>query len=180
VNHITHPRLPCRCRYFPIFFYKNLSLSPVAVQLVYVITPVGLASFMFMAQKVGKRFGRIRTTVAFKWTGIALMLLMVSAYTHHMPTWFVCALYIFRTAFMNSCSPLTRSVLMDNVPSDERGKWAALESVNMFSWSGSAALGGVLVHIVGILTLFRITALTQFLSSLFLVLLVALGKDTIE
>jgi hypothetical protein len=69
-------------------------------------------------------------------------------------------------------------MLMDNVPSHERGRWSALESVNMFSWSGSAALGGVLVGWVGIVPLFAITASIQFVSSLVVVSL--FGVDTIE
>ena len=66
---------------------------------------------------------------------------------------------------MNSTGALSRSVLMDNVTKDERGKWSALESVNMFSWSGSAALGGLLVDLVGILPLFAIMASLQFVGT---------------
>ena len=67
---------------------------------------------------------------------------------------------------------------MDNVPSHERGKWSVLESVNMFSWSGSAALGGMLVGWFGIVELFAITAAIQLVSSL--VVLSLFGVDTKE
>lgn len=67
---------------------------------------------------------------------------------------------------------------MDNVPSNERGKWSALESVNMFSWSGSAAIGGFLVGVLGIVPLFAITASIQFISSLLVMAL--FGVDTTE
>ena len=53
---------------------------------------------------------------------------------------------------------------MDNVPKEERGKWASLESVNMFSWSGSAALGGILVERKGILFNFCFTAVLQLIA----------------
>lgn len=96
---------------------------------------------------------------------------MVLAYkaTHNVVL--VCILFVLRTGFMNATSPLTRSMLMDNVPSHERGKWSALESVNMFSWSGSAALGGVLVGLFGIVRLFAITAVIQLVSSLVVMML---------
>ena len=54
---------------------------------------------------------------------------------------------------------------MDNVPPSERGRWAALESLNMFSWSGSAALGGYLVGWIGMVPLFCMTAGIQFLGT---------------
>lgn len=37
---------------------------------------------------------------------------------------------------------LTKSVLNDYVSKANRAKWNSLESINVFSWSGSAALGG--------------------------------------
>ena len=67
--------------------------------------------------------------------------------------WLICSIYVVRTAFMNLTGALSWSVLMDNVPKDERGKWSTLESVNVFSCSGRDALGGLLVGLVGILPL---------------------------
>ena len=99
------------------------------------------------------------------------MLLMVLAYVNKLPTPIVVALYLFRTSTINSTGALTKSVLMDNVPRKERGKWAALDSVNMMSWSGSAALGGFLVGLEGILFNFTITASIQILGTLPLVFL---------
>lgn len=50
--------------------------------------------------------------------------------------------HLLRTALANSTRPLMRSVLMEVVPKQYRGKVNAFESITMFSWSGSAALGG--------------------------------------
>ena len=77
---------------------------------------------------------------------------------------------------MNSTSALTKSVLMDNIPKEERGKWSAMESVNMFSWSGSAALGGLLVGYEGIVFNFCVTACFQLLATLPLAALIATDK----
>jgi hypothetical protein len=72
---------------------------------------------------------------------------------------------------MNATSALTKSVLMDHVPKEERAKWSALESLNMFSWSGSAVLGGFLVDYRGIVFNFCFTACLQFVATMpFLVL----------
>jgi hypothetical protein len=165
-------------RFFPIFFVDNLKLSPVMVQVLYVVSPLLQATIMRKAQVIAKSYGRCHVAVAFKWMGLTFMLLMVSAYVCNLPTWSVCILYILRTAFMNATGGLTKSVLMDNVPQEERGKWAALESVNMFSWSGSAFLGGVLVGRVGLIPLFLVTASVQWTATLALVAL--FSHDTIE
>jgi len=175
-------------RYFPLFFVDRLHLGPVAVQSLYIVAPLLQAVLMKTSQRLAQTYGRCHVTVAFKWTGIALMFAMIAVYEgdpsnrngdddhHPSRTAWVCFLYVLRTGFINSCSALTRSMLMDHVPSHERGKWAALESVNMFSWSGSAALGGVLVGVFGIVRLFAITAIVQLVSSL--VVLLLWGVDT--
>ena len=152
-------------RYFPIFFVDNLRLSPVEVQVLYICSPLGMALLMRMAQRLSSSYGRLHVVVLHKWIGIALMIAMMVAYLSGLSKATVCALYVLRTAFMNSTGALTRSTLMDHVPSSERGKWSALESVNMFSWSGSAALGGVLVGICGLLPVFGVTAFLQFVAT---------------
>jgi predicted MFS family arabinose efflux permease len=165
-------------RFFPIFFVNNLKLSPVMVQVMYVVSPLMQAALMTRAQVLAKHFGRCHVAVAFKWIGISFMLLMILAYMSNLPTWAVCILYILRTSFMNATGGLTKSVLMDNVPQEERGKWSALESVNMFSWSGSAALGGVLVGTVGLIPLFVVTAGVQLTATFALIAM--FNHDTIE
>lgn len=158
-------------RYFPIFFCDNLKLGPVIVQVLYVISPVGQAILMHTGQVWSKSIGRCKMTVVFKWLGVCCMLLMIASYAMRLPRWCICVLYLLRTSFMNATSALTKSVLMDAVPKSERAKWSALESINMFSWSGSAALGGVLVGFEGIVFNFIVTFCIQFLATLPLVLI---------
>ena len=163
-------------RYFPIFFLDNLKISPVAVQVLYFASPVIRALLIHVAQKLSKRFGRMRVVVALKWIGIALTISMIVTYLAGLSRWLVCIIYIVRSAFMNSTGALTRSMLMDNVPQEERGKWAALESINTFSWSGTAAIGGLLVAKFGIIPLFGSTAVVQFIATLPIVALLPYDK----
>lgn len=69
---------------------------------------------------------------------------------------------------------------MDNVPSEERAKWSALESINIFGWCGTAAVGGYLVERFqgNVLPVFYISALLQVVGSLPLVLLIRI--ETLE
>mmetsp|Transcript_1736 Transcript_1736/g.2403 ORF Transcript_1736/g.2403 Transcript_1736/m.2403 type:complete len:576 (-) Transcript_1736:146-1873(-) len=161
-------------RYYPIFFVKHLNLSPVKVQILYLVSPLLQTFLMSQGQKWSKRqqWGRCRIAAIYRWIGAVCMIGMILSYSaFHMPIWVTCAFFVIRTAFVNSTNPLTRSVLMDHVPKHERGKWSALESVNMVSWSGSAALGGALVKFEGILFNFWCTMGMQLLATIPLVLL---------
>jgi hypothetical protein len=77
-----------------------------------------------------------------------------------------CLLFVLRTSFMNCTQALTKSMLMDAVPSYERGRWSALEGLNSASWSGSAFVGGLFVARFGMVSIFYATATLQFLSTL--------------
>jgi len=152
-------------RYVSIFLFDNLSLSPITVQVIYMINPILQVGLRSQAQRLAGKYGRCRVTVCLKWIGIFLMLSMVISYKLGLPRAFICIILILRTSFMNSPAALTKSLLMDNVPTAERAKWASLESVNMFSWSGSAALGGILVEREGLLFNFCFTAGLQFIAT---------------
>lgn len=62
---------------------------------------------------------------------------------------------------MNASYPLTQSILMDFVPKDERARWKSLDSVTMFGWCGSAALGGMVADRYDYTYTFLITAIIQ-------------------
>ncbi|KAH8056758.1 major facilitator superfamily-like protein [Aureococcus anophagefferens] len=80
----------------------------------------------------------------------------------------VVVLYCCATWLMNCCMGLTRSVLNDYVRKAERARWNAAESINLFSWSGSAALGGYLIDRHGYRVTFLVTAAIQFVAALIL------------
>lgn len=152
-------------RYFPIFFLNSLKLSPSQVQIIFIVSMTTVALTGRISQYVGTKIGRIETTIIFKCSGSLLLLAMTSAYEFNMSSLTICALYLLRTALVNAPGALTRSVLMDHVPKQERGKWSALESVNTFSWSGSAAIGGILVGMRGVTFNFNVTAFLQFFAT---------------
>ena len=158
-------------RYFPIFFLSNLRLSPVLAQILYFFSVVCQIPLSIVAQRGAKRIGRCQMTVLLKWTGVACFVAMILSYIYRLSSVLISILWVSRTSFMNSCSALTKSIIMDSVPQRERGQWSALESVNMFSWSGSAFLGGILVGEEGILFNFCITSALQLIATIPLILL---------
>ena len=153
-------------RYFPIFFLSNLRLNPVIVQILFFSSVVCQIPLSIVAQRGAKRIGRCQMTVLFKWIGVLCFVSMILSYRYRLSNVLISILWIGRTSLMNSCSALTKSIIMDAVPQCERGKWSALESVNMFSWSGSAFLGGILVGEEGIIFNFTLTCCMQAIAIL--------------
>lgn len=82
-------------------------------------------------------------------------------------------------AVANATRPLVRSVLMDCVPRQHRGKVNAIDSIRTFSWSGSAAAGGWLIEKYGFQATFLITACIKLLAFLPLFPLLAYVPDGI-
>ena len=164
-------------RFFPLFFLDDLELSPIAVQALYIASPLTIIWLSKLARKISVKRGRCQTTVFFKWVGIASMAAMLLAYTRGASVYLVLALYLLRTVTMNCTKALTSSQLYDCVKKEERGKFTVLESVNMFSWSGSAAVGGFLVGEIGIVGNFAVTGTLQFVSTLPLLLLFGLASE---
>jgi MFS family permease len=168
-------------RYFPIFFMKSLNLHPTQVQILYIVAPLGQIIAAHFVQKATKKYGLLEPAVICRLTGILFMFAMMYSYQHmdNMPfgitpstsVRLTCVLYVLRTIFMNCTSGLTKGVLMDSVPKEERGKWSALESFNTATWSGSSFVGGILVGIYGISVNFYVTSIMQFVATLPLMLL---------
>lgn len=148
-------------KYFPLFFWRDCHFSPIATNAIYCGGPAGIAIAAHMAQKLSKRIGRVKTTLLTKLVGISLLVALSLVRTPPV----IVPLYLLRTWFMNCSSGLTRSILNENISHKNRAKWNAAESVNIFSWSGSAVLGGYIIEKKGYRFTFQITAALQLLSA---------------
>jgi len=189
-------------KYFPLFF-KELGFGSAAVQGIFLLVPVLISSFSFVAQKMGKRIGRIESTVTLSILGVSLLFFMTflsrdvgsdfskggtggasfaldaSFSSSSSSMWsneplralLIVAVYLVRTGVMNCSYPLLESILMDCVPSDQRSRWKALESIASFGWTGSALVGGFLSDEHSYQFTFSITATMQLCGSMLLLLI---------
>ena len=190
-------------KYFPLFF-KELGFGSAAVQGIFLLVPVLISSFSFVAQKMGKRIGRIESTVTLSILGVSLLFFMTflsrdvgsdfskggtggasvaseaslsssssSSMWSNEPlrALLIVAVYLVRTGVMNCSYPLLESILMDCVPSDQRSRWKALESIASFGWTGSALVGGFLSDEHSYQFTFSITATMQLCGSMLLLLI---------
>ncbi|KAH8065592.1 major facilitator superfamily-like protein [Aureococcus anophagefferens] len=118
-------------KFFPLFFWKEVGLTPIQVQVIYVLAPSGIAACSLVAQRVARRTRADDGRDGF--AGISLLVAM---------------------------SRVGAGVA-------ERARWSG-ESINLFSWSGSAALGGYLIDRHGYRVTFLVTAAIQFVAALIL------------
>lgn len=169
-------------KFFPLFFAEDCAMSPITVQIIYVLVPLVMAPFSSIATRVSRAFGRVPTMIVLKVVGVGMLVLMAelrdwvqeAAGTeagsgdlrgdaisdgsgemgsgspskrqadYYLATAVMAIIYLVRTGLMNCTYPLEESILMDFVPSDQRARWKALDSIASFGWCGSAALGGYL------------------------------------
>ena len=160
-------------KYFPLFF-KELGFSSASVQGIFVLVPVSIVSWSFVAQRVSTYLGRIETTVLFDIAGTSLLFFMtwLSRDEDHLDMankYLITVVYVLRTGIMNSSYPLLQSILMDNVPSNRRARWNSLESIASFGWTGSALVGGILADKYSYRFTFAITAALQLFGAFLLV-----------
>jgi hypothetical protein len=158
-------------RYFPIFLMDQLQLSPVKVHMLCIATVLGQSTLTKAARGLAKRCGLCRVSALFQWIFVSLLVSMVVCYVQGLPVWLVCLLYVAHSSLMNSTGSLSKEVLLDTVPKEDLIKWNSVETLQMLLWSGSAALGGVLVDYWGIVFTFYVTAGLQLVASLPLVCL---------
>jgi MFS family permease len=76
------------------------------------------------------------------------------------------AIYIARTTLMNCTYPLEEAILMDYVPKATRARWKSLDSIMVFGWCGSAAIGGIIADKYDYSATFLVTAALQALGTL--------------
>ena len=153
-------------QFFPLFFANNLDMRPIYVQIVYMCSQGGQACGSLVGFKIGKVFGRCFATILLRFLGcIALGLMLLFGKIRLGPS-IVCTFYVLRMIFTNSTVPLTGSILMDYVPKHHRGKWGSLDSLVKASWSGSAFIGGFLIHRYGIYSVFYVTIILQLIATI--------------
>jgi hypothetical protein len=145
----------------------------------------------WVAQKLSRIMGRMEVSVVWDVLGVMLLFLMAFEREWWAQPALIVPIFILRTVLMNStvsampvrgcaCMPawvirarlrrvvlpvtqsqLVKSVATDYIASGDQAKWAALDSIARFGWSGSAVLGGILVGRTGYGQTFVITASLQ-------------------
>ncbi len=128
-------------KFFPLFFKNDYGFSPVEVQWLFACYCVSFALFTWLCERMAGFIGRVQATIIFSALGVSCLFAL--AYVQNLPL--VIIVFLLRGALQNSIYPIDRSIIMDFVPSNQRGRWNSLESLSAMTWSGSALIGGYLM-----------------------------------
>ncbi|CAE7405017.1 unnamed protein product [Symbiodinium pilosum] len=149
-------------KFFPLFFKEDYGMNPGQIQLLFAVYGLSFGFFTWLCDEAAAKMGRVEAGLLFASSGVLCLFLL--AWLRWLPA--VLVVFVLRGAFANSIYPIDRSILMDFVPSSERGRWNAAESISSMSWSGSAVLGGYLMDAFDYRMTFVITACIYAVSAL--------------
>ena len=162
--------------FFPLFFQEEYGLTPIHMCALFMSQPLIVMIMSFFSQRLSKSCGRM-PIIAFT-RALSVSCLFSMAYAQPMALQIV--LFLMRGGMMRCSQPLRRSILMDYVPKNIRARWNALEGVSVFSWSGSAVLGGFLIDAYGYRMCFIITSLVYCVGLGLEMFLLPLTKHAVE
>ncbi|MHA1675432.1 MAG: MFS transporter [Promethearchaeota archaeon] len=129
-------------KFFPIFFMEIYSMQPILVQFINMVTFMATGILGLVAQRFSKSKGRAQMIFGVQILA-TICLGLIAIYPPLIP---LIIIYVARGSLMNASQPLSRSILMDVVPKEKRGKWNSLEALawGLF-WNFSAVIGGYLI-----------------------------------
>mmetsp|Transcript_8768 Transcript_8768/g.17352 ORF Transcript_8768/g.17352 Transcript_8768/m.17352 type:complete len:571 (-) Transcript_8768:217-1929(-) len=161
-------------KFFPLFFKQRLELTPVSVNLIYIVLPIFMTCISLISRRIAVRMGRIQVCIVLSLGGCAsLFALAAYADAAHPSIGAVLGIYMLST-IQHSSRPLRKAILMDYVEKARRARFNSIDSVTRLNWSGSAFLGGIAIDHSGFGRLFGVTAFIQLISTLILFVLVPL------
>ena len=141
VDLVTQLGMGMTVKFVPLFYKEKYDLHPVAIEYIYVGNAVAFGLLTWGCRILASHMGRIRACILFALLGGLCLVGFAFAEDLRLSVVF----FVLRGAFANAVVPLDRSLVLDCVPSKERGRWAAAESLGSMSWSGSAFIGGYLI-----------------------------------
>jgi len=159
-------------KYFALFFVEQCQMRPVYVNILGVSSTWIIALFSAWAVRGVRRYGRLKVTLCTRLLDVLLLCAMAVLRTGPGKDRDILVLvHVVRMGLANCSRPIMRTIMMDNVLPGSRARWNAADSVRMFSWSGSAAIGGILIDRVGYQKTFVITAAVKVTAVVPLVML---------
>ncbi len=164
--------------FFPVLFANptiGYGLQPMFTYIVVGVTNVVTGLMGLLAQRMIRIIGRIGSMFLTQGLAIICLLGIVinlvlyqnESISFPLSVLLLAFFYISRNALMNASGPVSRSIVMDVVPSNSRAKWNSLETLawGMF-WSVSASIGGYIVDNFGFFYVFMFTATLYTIATL--------------
>lgn len=165
-------------KFFPLFFIdeeQGYGFSPIQLSVVYLLSPLVTAFLALLCRKLAEKISQpIILLCVVKFVGTGLLFVLALGDRARQRPFVMAGVFVARTGLMNCPAGIKRAVLMDAVEKKSRAKWNSLESITRFTWSGSAALGGVMVTKYGYRFCFLVTSIVYVFSTAPMLLLIRL------
>lgn len=141
-------------KYFNLYWKNEWQMTPTDVLAIAAIQPLAIAIFIKILERPAEACGRAQASCACFFFGAFAFIVL--AKVHNLPV--ALFFYFIRSGMANSVYPLNKSIMFDFTPSDQRGRWNAIETLSGSVWSGSAFIGGYLSDSHGYSFTFMFTA----------------------
>ncbi|CAE7469707.1 TDRD1 [Symbiodinium natans] len=148
-------------KFFPVFFKQEGHINPAVLQAVFASLSALTVAATLVSTRASKCAGRIQVIIPCYFVGITCTILLGALKPYYTVPGVMLPLFLLRCCSQWSASPLLGSIIADYTPKAQRGRWKALSSIAATGWSGSAAIGGVLIDHFGYGLTFAITGCLQ-------------------
>eukprot|EP00940_MAST-03C_sp_MAST-3C-sp2_P000379 g379.t1 len=145
-------------KYFGVFFQGPLEISPILSALIQMACRIGIVGTTALVGWLSKHISAAYVCMGLLvLVNVANATLAVDPYENSGSSkWILVGAYILRGSALVSVFGLKHALLMDRVPKKHRGKFSALDDLQSGFWSGTAALGGIIIDAEGYRTAFTI------------------------
>eukprot|EP00939_MAST-03C_sp_MAST-3C-sp1_P003133 g3133.t1 len=145
-------------KYFGIFFQDTLHISPILAALIQMACRLCIVIVTALVGWLSKYVPAARVCLALLMlVNVANATLAFDPYENaDASKWILVAAYVLRGSTLVSIFGLKHALLMDRVPKKHRGKFSALDDLQSGFWSGTAAVGGIVIDDYGYRTAFAI------------------------
>merc|ERR1712048_928999 len=123
-----------------LYWKNHWGMNPTQVLAIAAIQPLSIAVFIKILEKPAEWCGRAQASLACFFSGVFAFIVLAEVQILPVALLF----YFIRSGMANAVYPLNKSIMFDFTPSNQRGRWNAIETLSGSVWSGSAFIGGFL------------------------------------
>merc|ERR1712048_1263420 len=123
-----------------LYWKNHWGMNPTQVLAIAAVQPLSIAVFIKILEKPSEWCGRAQASLACFFSGVFAFIVLAEVKILPVALLF----YFIRSGMANAVYPLNKSIMFDFTPSNQRGRWNAIETLSGSVWSGSAFIGGFL------------------------------------
>jgi len=153
-------------KYFNLYFTQILKFSPAQLCLLNFVCRLLIALMAQFGTPLALCLGRSNAAVLLHILAAVFTLGIYGGGWLEPTVWFASISYVLRSVCLQTRDPMLSAITMDVVPTEQRARWAALNSIRSLSFAASAVVGGVLADRYGYELSFDVTVHALLISTI--------------